>query len=253
MCISYNKSGKGNNQVSIYGTDISSDSLISISYGKGMEFNTGKHTEIVVLFYCSGGTEKVTIYNDVMLNLGSTALPYEPYTGGAPSPSPDYPQPITNAGKYNEGTGKWEYEITIANEQTDPDKNQTVTLTSDRPLTKWDRLEKRNGQWEWVYKSNVVEYDGSADEAWTYISDGTASRAYTIISDVEGEGLCDKFPEGNALNEGYFDISLNYLRFNVYNIADSAGSWKTWLQSNPITVWHETAEETFVPLSKSEQ
>lgn len=82
---------------------------------------------------------------------------YEPYTGGAPSPSPEYPQPITSAGKYNEDTQKWEYEITIANEQTDPDKNQTVTLTSDRPLTKWDKLEKRNGQWGWVYKSAEIE------------------------------------------------------------------------------------------------
>ena len=34
---------------------------------------------------------------------------------------------------------------------------QTVTLTSDRPLTKWDKLEKRNGQWGWVYKSAEIE------------------------------------------------------------------------------------------------
>ena len=34
----------------------------------------------------------------VMLNTGSTALPYEPYTSGKPSPSPEYPQPITNVG-----------------------------------------------------------------------------------------------------------------------------------------------------------
>lgn len=32
--------------------------------------------------------------SDLQLELGSTATPYEPYTGGAPSPSPDYPQPI---------------------------------------------------------------------------------------------------------------------------------------------------------------
>ena len=94
---------------------------------------------------------------EFMLNSGSTALPWEPYTGGQPSPNPDYPQPITSAGNWNEKTQKWEYEITIANEQTDPDKNQTVTLTSDRPLTKWDRLEKRNGQWGWVYKSEEIE------------------------------------------------------------------------------------------------
>lgn len=34
----------------------------------------------------------------VMLNAGSTALPWEPYTGGKPSPSPDYPQEIVTAG-----------------------------------------------------------------------------------------------------------------------------------------------------------
>lgn len=33
----------------------------------------------------------------VMLNAGDTALPWEPYTGGKPSPSPDYPQEIKNA------------------------------------------------------------------------------------------------------------------------------------------------------------
>ena len=35
----------------------------------------------------------------VMLNAGSSALPWEPYTGGKPSPSPEYPQEIVNAGK----------------------------------------------------------------------------------------------------------------------------------------------------------
>ena len=38
-----------------------------------------------------------------------------------------------------------------------PYKEQTVTLASDRPLTKWDKLEKRNGQWGWVYKSEEIE------------------------------------------------------------------------------------------------
>lgn len=40
---------------------------------------------------------------------------------------------------------------------------QTVTLTADRPLTKWDRLEKRGGQWGWVYKS--VEIESYTDES----------------------------------------------------------------------------------------
>lgn len=33
-----------------------------------------------------------------MLNIGTTALPWEPYTGGQPSPNPDYPQEIESVG-----------------------------------------------------------------------------------------------------------------------------------------------------------
>ena len=33
-----------------------------------------------------------------MINYGDTALPWEPYTGGMPSPNPDYPQPINSIG-----------------------------------------------------------------------------------------------------------------------------------------------------------
>lgn len=39
---------------------------------------------------------------------------YEPYTGGKPSPSPEYPQEIKNAGKWNEETQKYEVEISIS-------------------------------------------------------------------------------------------------------------------------------------------
>ena len=38
-----------------------------------------------------------------MLNAGDTALPWEPYTGGAPSPSPDYPQDIISTGTVSTG------------------------------------------------------------------------------------------------------------------------------------------------------
>ena len=49
-----------------------------------------------------------------MLNEGSKSISYEPYTGGKPSPSPEYPQEIKNAGKWNEETQKYEVEISIS-------------------------------------------------------------------------------------------------------------------------------------------
>lgn len=47
------------------------------------------------------GTPGAT-YNDefyIMLNEGTTALPWEPYTGGRLSPNPDYPQEMVSAGQ----------------------------------------------------------------------------------------------------------------------------------------------------------
>lgn len=44
-----------------------------------------------------------TLKKSLMLNAGDTALPYEPYTGAAPSPSPDYPQDIISVGTVSTG------------------------------------------------------------------------------------------------------------------------------------------------------
>lgn len=58
-------------------------------------------TEKSVMMYAQINGEGTTVSNVVvypMLNAGSTALPWEPYTGGQPSPSPDYPQEIVSVG-----------------------------------------------------------------------------------------------------------------------------------------------------------
>ena len=200
-----------------------------------------------------------------MLNEGSTALPWEPYTGGAPSPNPDYPQEIVSAGKYNEDMQKWEYEITIANEQTDPDKNQTVTLTADRPLTKWDRLEKRNGQWGWVYKSMEITLDGSENWGVYAAYEGFSVRSIFDTPRLRSEGFSERFIcETGSTNLGKY--TLLWLGANNYNIyfvkvpqynaelSDSGlQDWKDYLAENPLTILTYADDETFVPLSESEQ
>lgn len=44
------------------------------------------------------GGKTINITVQPMLNTGTSPLPWEPYTGGQPSPSPDYPQQIVSAG-----------------------------------------------------------------------------------------------------------------------------------------------------------
>ena len=183
------------------------------------------------------------------------------------TPTPEAPVPIISAGTQNQDTGKWEYEITIANAQTDATKNQTVTLTADRPLTKWDKLEKRNGQWGWVYKSNRIEMDGSEtgfDENYFPI---------LILGMVPTGVRTDRGPSVKPRHDiwsNYTDIltwsnsSCNRCSINLNNSGfstigvNSADTFKQWLsqkysEGNSFYYEYETAEETFVPLTASEQ
>ena len=48
------------------------------------------------------GGKTIDITIQPMLNTGTSPLPWEPYTGGQPSPSPDYPQQIVSAGANRE-------------------------------------------------------------------------------------------------------------------------------------------------------
>lgn len=54
-------------------------------------------TAVKLAFIVTEGTKYLLNNVKVMLNAGDTALPWEPYTGGKPSPSPDYPQEIQSA------------------------------------------------------------------------------------------------------------------------------------------------------------
>ena len=186
---------------------------------------------------------------------------YEPYTGGAPSPSPDYPQEIVSSGSWDETAQKWEYEITIANEQTDPDKNQTVTLTSDRPLTKWDKLEKRKGQWGWVYKSAEIVLDGSEEWAPYPSFVGYYSPYILPFSTTRREGYSDRGYVGYYSDRFSIWIGVNnpniYVCFApTYNeeLEDrGTDNWKNFLSENPITIITYLDEETFAPLTTAEQ
>ena len=66
-----------------------------------IEFNSNKYNQLTFSFFSPAvNTDFKVSY--IMLNYGSQALPWEPYTGGAPSPSPSYPQEIESAGQSGE-------------------------------------------------------------------------------------------------------------------------------------------------------
>lgn len=76
---------------------------ISLPRGKGVSatFDVTKEGVAIQMYasnnYANSQGDTVSFKN-VMLNTGTSPLPWEPYTGGQPSPSPDYPQEIVSAG-----------------------------------------------------------------------------------------------------------------------------------------------------------
>lgn len=66
--------------------------LTSINGNKA--FTLDKDANFVAVFVFADANKYVDITFTPMIEKGSTATSYEPYTGGQPSPSPDYPQEI---------------------------------------------------------------------------------------------------------------------------------------------------------------
>lgn len=148
----------------------------------------------------------------------------------------------------------------------EPYKEQTLTLTSDRPLTKWDRLVEQNGQIGWLYNSSETILNGT--ENWirhSEINKETTQAFGLSISDlIYGEdavigqnGLTDKFryvnaawakdEAGQAINNGRLFINIEKTK------ASTVEEFKAWLKSNNVKVVYKTKQTEFVPLLQSEQ
>lgn len=344
-------------------------------------FNATPHNE-------SESKEKFAKYL-FQLEKGASATTYEPYSGGKPSPSPEYPQEIVNAGRLNEDTGKYEIGIKVTGKnifnveklnkkwsvgvryyyiplfvgkgsrvsfsvskklttglkvyalfskefggnekayswiyhssveglikakgtfvaETDvislsfvgdktilinelfnylqveisetptsyePYKEQTLTLTSDRPLTKWDRLVEQNGQIGWLYGSE--KYIVTGDEAFKigdkrYYTGDSTNMFFINPNFVEEIGFIDRLSYVNGIFgnttgvEGYcFNGTQLHMRFKntLLGVKNSATkevkeeAYKIYLKKEydagtPYEILYKSSETEFVPLPQSEQ
>lgn len=335
-------------------------------------FNVNEDTEV----YVGLNVMAQNTYNNkyhIMLNSGNIALPYEPYTGGKPSPSQEYPQEIKNSGKWNADTQKYEVSVkvtgknlfdiekakeksnwttsangagfveiavyvgtgstvTVSNNtkinnpglyyygvalkssedfkyficypgypnskdthtftatedyiyvrcnktslnevigvcgglqieigasRTDFEsyKEQTITLTSDRPITKWDRLVEQGGQIGWLYNSANETIDGKTGK-WSiqpaskifYRTDITFPIAVPFCSELLGY---DYSSVGYKKDTG---ITINILGILCITLPEEVeltpDAYKQYLADNPLHVLYKDDSEEFVPLPQSEQ
>lgn len=193
-----------------------------------------------------------------MVNEGSTVLPYEPYTGGKPSPSLEYEQEVKNAGKWNEGTQKYEVDVKITNAEQNWSKEQVLTLTSDRPLTKWDRLVEQGGEIGWLYNSVNETIDGKTGK-WSiqpaskifYRTDITFQIVVPFCIELLGY---DYSMGGYKKDTGIIKNNLGILCITLPEEVElTLDAYKQYLADNPLHVLYKGDSEEFIPLPQSEQ
>lgn len=304
----------------------------------------------------------------IIINEGSVAKPYEPYTGGKPSPSQEYQQKIKNVGKWNEGTQKYEVDVkvtgknlfdkdsvkkgyefsSVASDMESPRegwfvsdfisvaegkvyisgkstgggcklynkdklfvkniqatsgqltigegisyfrlngetkdlnniqvelgsisttyepyrKLQTLTLTSDRPITKWNRLVEQGGEIGWLYAGVVIDrFDGQSNKISIANKQGNVQNFSIRFENVaNGNGNSDIFVDKyRAVQLSYtkaeygiccnWNDGVKYFSAPNENVA-TVDEFKAWLIENPLKIAYETTNPEFIPLPQSEQ
>lgn len=204
---------------------------------------------------------------------------WEPYTGGKPSPSQEYQQKIKNVGKWNEETQKYEADVKITNAEQNWSKEQALTITSDRPITKWDRLVEQGGEIGWLYASK--KYVITGNEIFEYRS-GYDQDAYTnrfiVINDLFVNRLNDKqlayckilkrvqyiyaqnkLEEGIDTNANQLHIKLSNDRIGILSSDDTEtrtakiAEYIKNTYTDGIEIMYMSNNNVFVPLPQSEQ
>ena len=151
-------------------------------------------------------------------------------------------------------------QVEISPAQTDyqPYKEQTLTLTSDRPITKWDRLVEQGGQIGWLYNSVNETIDGKTGK-WSiqpaskifYRTDITFPIAVPFCSELLGY---DYSSVGYKKDTG---ITINILGILCITLPEDVeltlDAYKQYLADNPLHVLYKDDSEEFVPLPQSEQ
>ncbi len=149
----------------------------------------------------------------------------------------------------------------------EPYTEQILTLTSDRPITKWDKLVEQGGEIGWLYQSvidsNVKPSRGDLfPNGFSLFKDfGNGVYVYKVTNIKKAIGfqtsLCEQFKnKDGSYSTGdlfcYSDQPSMQMQYFVTDIP-TLEEFKTWMETNPLTMVYQTVESQFIPLSESEQ
>lgn len=227
--------------VKTLGSEITSNSN-GVYSGRSRTFPS-KDGYMTIAYRNDSNTNKLITFNKYwyMLNAGDTAKPYEPFTGGKPSPSPDYPQEIkTNAenGEINANviTGNLfpidkfkKYEINNSAKQTTLNGDR-ISFTGKGTTGKEDmvfflnkeadKLSLPPGKYTLSFKSNKPYGETNGENTvemylivekksgTVYQSTGNAGKRTVDIED--GDKMYFRFDiNNNSMSAEFYDIMFN--------------------------------------------
>lgn len=195
-------------------------------------------------------TKTNTTYKNLMIYEGTENKPYEPYTGGIPSPSPDYPSKIETVNS--------NVKIDVTN--NDNTKSQVAIMPIQQEMLTGDYISNvEHHEWK------KVVLDGT--ENWVTITaqkgDNT-SYFYYIKTDMKKASpiICNQFINRGVWStdvEGIQSIIDNLIRLRINTSrASTVSELEAWLKSkydegNPVVVYYKLATPINLELTKEQK
>jgi hypothetical protein len=240
-----------------------------IIYNSHIEIDGTEEVRIRVLFGLrpSAKGDIINETTNIMLNDGDIALPYEPYTGGKPSPSPDYPQEIKSVVNPI---------VKVTNE--DGLKVQSVTFNNITlnaiPVTSGGNVTINGQQWicdevdleRGVKVQRVKSVDiSSLDKSfWVFRNDVDANVSATRYSNkaviidfrYSAPAMSNILPAGVGNDVNTFRLVATPLYLYQFNLDSSkfptVKSWVEYLEANTVLIIYALATPIETQLTPAE-
>ena len=237
-------------------------------YNSHIEIDGTEEVRIRVLFGLrpSAKGDVINETTNIMLNDGDIALPYEPYTGGKPSPSPDYPQEIKSVVNPT---------VKVTNE--DGTQFETANLTymlNAIPVASGGNVTIDGQQWicdevdleRGVKVQRVKSVDiSSLDKSfWIFRNDIDANVSATRYSNeavivdfrARAPAMSNILPAGVGNDVNTFRLVATPLYLYQFNLDSSkfptVKSWVEYLEANTVLIIYALATPIETPLTPAE-
>lgn len=149
----------------------------------------------------------------------------------------------------------------------EPYAEQSLTLTSDRPITKWDKLVEQSGEYGWLYGSAIKTFES---DVFKLYADNDKAIQYQVpfeqITNSWEESVCYCNTFENVIGQtiytqsgktyfymGCVHKSMVFSAKNKQGIFASIETFQEWIRNSGTYVWYKTDNKKFVPLSQEEQ